>query len=183
MQNTRWTSSHDLSANFSLSTYQPNIALLVGLVWSVVVGQMLWLDWSQTAHLLGDSDDAMRLVEMRAFLAGRGWFDLHEPRLQPPLGYDSHWSRLIDAGLAGLFLIFRNVTDAATAERLTRVVWPSLWLLPAIAGTAALAWRLGGRAAAQVALLLLSSACRLSSSSSQDALIITTYKSHSQYCR
>ncbi len=141
--------------NLTLPAYQPKIVLLIGLVWLIVIGQMLWLDWPQTAHLLGDSDDAMRLVEMRAYLAGRGWFDLHEPRLQPPLGYDSHWSRLIDAGLAGLFLIFRNVADAAMAERLMRVVWPLLWLLPAIAGTTALAWRLGGRAAAQVVLLLL----------------------------
>jgi hypothetical protein len=137
------------------TTYQPNIALLVCLLWLVVVGQMLWLDWSQTAQTLGDSDDAMRLVEVRAFLAGRGWFDLHEPRLQPPAGYDTHWSRLIDAGLAGLFLIFRTFADTVLAERLMRVVWPVLWLLPAIAGTAALTWRLGGRAATLIALLLL----------------------------
>lgn len=150
------TSSHTTyQPNLALPAYQPNIALFVGLVWLIVAGQMLVLDWSQTAHLLGDSDDAMRLVEVRAFLAGRGWFDLHEPRLQPPLGYETHWSRLIDAGLAGLFLTFRNFADTALAERLMRVVWPVLWLLPAIAGTAALAWRLGGRAATLVALLLL----------------------------
>jgi hypothetical protein len=137
------------------STYQPNFALLFGLAWLAIASQLLWLDWTQTANALGDSDDAMRLVEVRAFLTGRGWFDLHEPRLQPPMGYDTHWSRLIDAGLAGLFLVFHAVFDTAHAERLTRVVWPLLWLVPAMAGTAALAWRLGGRAAAIVVLLLL----------------------------
>jgi hypothetical protein len=137
------------------TAYQPNFALLVGLVWLVIVGQLLWLNWTQTGQALGDTDDAMRLVEVRAFLAGRGWFDLHEPRLQPPIGYDSHWSRLIDAGLAGLFLIFRLVADSALAERLMRVVWPLLWLVPAMVGTLALAWRLAGRPAALVALLLL----------------------------
>ena len=136
-------------------TYQPNIALLAGLVWLVVAGQLLWLDWTSTAMVLGDTDDVMRLVEVRAFVAGRGWFDLHEPRLQPPLGYDTHWSRLIDAGLAGVFLIFRSFADAAVAERLMRVVWPLLWIGPAIAGTIAIAWRLGGRAASFVVLLLL----------------------------
>jgi hypothetical protein len=74
-------------------------------------------------------------------------------RVQPPIGYDSHWSRLIDAGLAGLFLIFHQFTDAAFAERLMRVTWPLLWLLPAIAGVAAIAWRLAGREAAIVVLL------------------------------
>src|ERR1700674_836365 len=139
----------------SNSTYQPNVALLVGLVWLIIVGQLLWLDWQQTAKVLGDSDDAMRLVEVRAFLAGRGWFDLHEPRLQPPIGYDTHWSRLIDAGLAGLFVIFRFVADATLAERLMRAGWPLLWIAPAIAATGAIAWRIGGRAAFMVALILL----------------------------
>lgn len=137
------------------STPHPNIALLIGLVSLVIAGQLLWLEWPQLAKALGDTDDAMRLVEVRAFLAGRGWFDLHEPRLQPPMGYDTHWSRLIDAGLAGLLLTLRQFTDSGNAEWLMRVVWPPLWLAPAISGAVALAWRLGGRAASAVVLLLL----------------------------
>jgi len=58
--------------------------------------------WEQTDHMLLDTDDAMRPSQMRVWLVGHGWYDLHEPRLQPPQGYDSHWSRLIGAGLAGL---------------------------------------------------------------------------------
>ena len=49
--------------------------------------------------------------------------------MQPPEGYDTHWSRLIDAGLAGLLFLFRRFTDAASAERLMRAWWPLLWLL------------------------------------------------------
>src|SRR5262249_22649263 len=45
-------------------------------------------------------------------------------------------------------------TDAAMAERLMRTVWPLLWLLPAMIGASAIAWRLAGREAAQVTLLL-----------------------------
>jgi hypothetical protein len=96
----------------------------------------------------------MRFLQVRHFLDGYGWFDLHEPRLGPPLGYDSHWSRLIDAGLAGLFLLFNAFTDAASAERLMRAVWPMLWLAPTFLGMIATAWRLAGRDAAVVALLL-----------------------------
>jgi hypothetical protein len=135
--------------------HQPNVALLTGLVWLVVAAQLLWMYWADTAQELGDTDDAMRLLQVRNLLNGKSWFDLHEPRLQPPSGYDTHWSRLIDGGLAGLYLIFRSVAEPALAERLMRVVWPLLWLLPAMAGTLALAWRLAGRPAAIVALLLL----------------------------
>ena len=42
--------------------------------------------------------------------------------MQPPEGYDTHWSRLIDAGLAGLLFLFGLFTDGASAERLMRGV-------------------------------------------------------------
>jgi hypothetical protein len=132
---------------------QPNFAALVTLVWLLVALALLLQFWTQTAETLLDTDDAMRLVEMRAWLGGQGWFDLHMSRVQPPMGYDPHWSRLIDAGLAGLFLIF-NAFDPQSAERLMRALWPLIWLLPTIAGMAAIAWRIAGREAANVALLL-----------------------------
>src|SRR4051794_442426 len=96
----------------------------------------------------------MRLVQMRDFIAGQGWYDLHQLRINPPSGYDSHWSRLIDAGLAGLLWLLGRVFDPATAERLMRTVWPMLWLLPTMGGAAAIAWRIAGREAAVIALLL-----------------------------
>jgi hypothetical protein len=132
----------------------PNIALLLGLAWLVVVAQLLADHWAETAQTFPDMDDAMRIVEVRGFLDGRDWFDLHEARLGPPEGYDTHWSRLIDAGIAGLILAFRQFTDGALAERLARTIWPMLWLLPAMAGVAAIAWRLAGRAGAPIAFLL-----------------------------
>jgi hypothetical protein len=134
---------------------EPDFAILLVACWVVVMLQLLAKDWATAARTMTDTDDAMRLVQVRAFLAGQGWFDLHEARLAPPVGYDSHWSRLIDAGLAGLFLFFRVFTDAARAEFLMRITWPLLWLMPAIAAVAALSWRLGGRLAALVTLLLL----------------------------
>lgn len=137
----------------SIST-RPSFALLLGLAWLVIVVQLLADHWTETAHTLSDMDDAMRLVQARAFFAGRGWFDLHEMRLGPPDGYDTHWSRLIDAGLVGLFWLFGQFTDAAFAERLARALWPMLWLIPTMAGAAAIAWRIAGRPAALTTLLL-----------------------------
>jgi hypothetical protein len=131
----------------------PNIALLLGLAWLAVMAQLLADHWAETAQTFPDMDDAMRMVEVRSFLDGHGWFDLHEARLGPPDGYDTHWSRLIDAGIAGLILAAQSFVDGAVAERLARTIWPMLWLLPAIAGVAAIAWRLAGRAGAQIAFL------------------------------
>ena len=133
---------------------QPSFAVLLGLAWLLMAGQMLAQGWAATAVTFSDTDDALRLVEVRNFLAGQGWFDMREPRLGLPPGYESHWSRLIDAGLAGLFLFFRVFTDTAMAERLMGVTWPLLWLLPTLIGVAAIAWRLAGREAALIVLLL-----------------------------
>jgi hypothetical protein len=136
------------------STKQPNFALLLTLAWLLFVIQVMAQFWGATAETLPDTDDAMRLVQVRDFLAGQGWFDLHQARFDPPAGYDSHWSRLIDAALAGLFLGLRPFVGAPFAERLMEAVWPVLWLLPTMGAVAAIAWRLAGREAAYAALLL-----------------------------
>ena len=133
---------------------QPSFALLFGLAWLLIVCQLLAHEWANTARTLLDTDDAMRLTQMHDWLAGRGWYDLLQPRVEPPHGLESHWSRLIDAGLAGTLWIFGRVFDPVISERLMRTVWPMLWLLPTLAGTAAIAWRIAGRDAALIALLL-----------------------------
>jgi hypothetical protein len=132
----------------------PTVALFLAAAWLIIVVQLLADHWAETGRTLGDMDDAMRLVELRGFIDGHGWFNLHEPRLGPPEGYDTHWSRLIDAGLAGLLWLFGLFTGPAMAGRLMRALWPTLWLLPTIAGAAAIAWRVAGRDAALIALVL-----------------------------
>ena len=136
----------------SATMRQPSFSLLLGLAWLLVVLQLLAQHWGETAQTLLDTDDAMRLAQLRDWLGGQGWYDLHQWRIAS--GYESHWSRLIDTGLAGTLWFFGLFVDAALAERLMRTAWPMLWLLPTMAGTAAIAWRLAGREAALVALLL-----------------------------
>ena len=131
---------------------QPNFALLLGLAWLLAAIQLLAQSWGDTAQTLADTDDAMRLAQLRDWLGGQGWFDLNQRRVAG--GYESHWSRLVDAGLAGTLWVFGRFTEPALAERLMRTTWPMLWLLPTIAGTAAIAWRIAGREAALIALLL-----------------------------
>ena len=94
---------------------QPNFAALLGLAWLIATMVLLLMYWPSTAQTLLDTDDAMRLVQFRSWLGGpgllSGWYDMHQARLQPPAGIEMHWSRLIDAGLAVLYGLFRLFTE------------------------------------------------------------------------
>lgn len=106
-------------------------ALYIGIFWLLVSALLLKQAWIPgAAPDLADNDDMMRLVQMRDLLAGQSWFDLTQYRMAPPDGVFMHWSRLIDAPLAALTLLFKPFTGAATAEHLTLYVWPLLILLP-----------------------------------------------------
>lgn len=131
------------------------VAALLVLVWLLTCIRLLYSYWYAIDITFPDVDDAMHLAQWRDFIGGQGWFDLHQARLSPPQGYVSHWSRLIDAGFAGLYFFFRLFADDPLSEWLMRAVWPLLWILPAMAGAAAIAWRLGGVSAALTALLLM----------------------------
>ena len=41
-----------------------------------------------------DPDDILRLVQVRDLLAGQGWFDLDQHRIDPLRNVPMHWSRL-----------------------------------------------------------------------------------------
>jgi hypothetical protein len=110
----------------------PARMLQLAVAVAVIASAVSWLDnarWLNAA--LGDTDDATRLVMVRELLAGRGWWDQHWLRLQPPVGVYMHWSRLLDGGLAALTTGFRLFLNAKDAEYATRVVWPGLWIIPA----------------------------------------------------
>ncbi len=96
----------------------------------------------------------MRFVEVRAFLHGGSWFDLTEPRLGFAPGYITHWSRLLDAPIAGLILFFSSIGGSAFGEDAGRAAWPLLLLLPLFLSLTALAGDIGGRSAALRAPLL-----------------------------
>jgi hypothetical protein len=45
-----------------VSTREPNFAILMGVTWLLVVGQLMAENWAAMAVTLPDADDAMRLV-------------------------------------------------------------------------------------------------------------------------
>jgi hypothetical protein len=108
--------------------------------------------WSDGGFV--DTDDAMRMVQVRDFLAGKAWFDLVEHRLNPPLGVIMHWSRFIDAPVAFLIRAFELVLEPVAAERLARIVWPLLLHMASAASFITTARRLMGDSAIAPAAFL-----------------------------
>ena len=60
--------------------------------------------------VLGDTDDNLRMSQVRALLNGQDWYDLRQYKLNPPEGANVHWSRLVDLPLAGLILALRPLS-------------------------------------------------------------------------
>ena len=75
--------------------------------------------------VLGDTDDAARLTEVRELIAGQPWFDMRLWRFGGSEPLVSHWSRIIDLPLAALVMLFSTVLSQETAEVVTRMVWPT----------------------------------------------------------
>jgi len=94
---------------------------------------LLYYRWGQIVWLsLSDTDDNLRLAEVKAWLGGQGWFDLRQYKLAPPNGLNVHWSRIVDLPIAGLILVFRPFVGEFTAERIACAVAPMLALAPAL---------------------------------------------------
>jgi len=118
------------------------LALAVSVI---VYGTMMLGSRGRLNPTLGDTDDALRLVYVRALAHGEaGWWDQHLMRLQPPVGVYMHWSRLIDGGISAMMRLFELFVSRPEAETLTRFAWPMFWVIPAVWATLMIARRLGG---------------------------------------
>ncbi|WP_156680176.1 hypothetical protein [Sphingomonas profundi] len=119
----------------------------------------LWLLAGHAAEIaalrLPDSDDDLRLLQVRDWLDGQGWFDLRQHRLDPPAGADIHWSRLVDLPLAAIVLVARPLLGGGVAEAVAAAVVPLLTLFGAMALLALIARRAIAPAAWWWAPLLL----------------------------
>jgi hypothetical protein len=124
-------------------------ALLCGLFLSWPRFLTVW----QTGAFF-DSDDAMRLVEVRNLIAGQNWFDMTISRLDPPGGVFMHWSRVVDVPLALLIKMSSLVLMPDLAERAARLAFPLLLQGLLYLGIARIALVLMGRAAVIPAIFL-----------------------------
>ncbi|MEY3906613.1 MAG: hypothetical protein RIR59_1436 [Pseudomonadota bacterium] len=99
---------------------------LFGL-WLLMSAILLAFRWQNIDFLiLADTDDNLRLAQVKAWLGGQGWYDLRQYRLDPPRGADIHWSRLPDLPIAGLIAGLSPLVGSLTAEKIAIALAPLL---------------------------------------------------------
>lgn len=142
---------------FSPATFAGRrLAAATALIWLVVALAMTVLCWSRYAGLdFRDPDEAMRLLQVRDFLAGQSWFDVSQHRVNPPVGGPMHWSRLVDLPIAGLILLFRPFFGTDLAEKIALVLEPLLLTGLLFAAFVPAVRRIAGSGIALMSALLL----------------------------
>lgn len=103
--------------------------LVLAAAWAFLAFLLVSVGWESIAfRRFVDPDDALRLVQVRDLLAGQGWFDTSQYRIDPPDGTPMHWSRLVDLPIAGLLLLLTPLLGQASAETAVLVLVPLLTL-------------------------------------------------------
>jgi hypothetical protein len=103
--------------------------VILGAFWLLVCVVMTALSWRIVdQRAFPDPDDAMRLLEVRDWIGGQGWFDVSQYRLNPPAGVPMHWSRLVDIPLAAVILVARPLVGPDGAETAALILVPLLTL-------------------------------------------------------
>lgn len=122
-----------------------NFRLWLLLVWLGWASTLVGLSWpSIAAFRLPEADDAMRLIEVRDWLAGQSWFDVSQHRMNQPWGLSMHWSRLLDVPLGAIISALRPWAGQRAAETAAAVIVPMVTLGACMALVATLARRRWG---------------------------------------
>lgn len=104
-------------------------------VWTVLYGLLVAVNLTELSQFrFHDPDDQLRLQQVRDLLAGQGWFDLHQYRIDPVGGgVPMHWSRLVDLPIAAVMLVMRPILGPHGAELAALAIVPGLTLLAIMA--------------------------------------------------
>ncbi|KRB79364.1 hypothetical protein ASE00_19850 [Sphingomonas sp. Root710] len=123
--------------------------------WLLACAILLFVSRDAIANLaMLDADDYLRLQEVRDWLGGQSFFDVHQYRIDPPGGVAMHWSRIVDLPLAAFILLFQPLLGTADAERVTASLVPLITLGGSMVAIATATVRLADRRAALIATLL-----------------------------
>ena len=113
------------------------------LVWLVAACVLVWLRWAGIHwYSLPDTDDNIRMAQVRALLNGQRWYDLRQYQLNPPVGFNIHWSRLVDLPIAAIELALRPFIGVWAADRWAAGLAPLIPMGVALAGITTAARRL-----------------------------------------
>lgn len=102
-----------------------------------------------------DPDDLLRLLQVRDWIGGQSWFDVHQYRIDLPAGAAMHWTRLIDPPIAAMILALRPFLGQHLAELAALTLVPLLTLGCVVALVARLARRMFGAEVGLFACLVL----------------------------
>jgi hypothetical protein len=131
-------------------------------IWAAAIPVLLALHAHGIAtRAYPDPDDALRLVEVRDWLAGQSFWDVSQHRVNPPFGAPMHWSRIVDAPIAAVELLLRPLLGVERAQLGAAIVVPMLTLLVVLLTIASMARRLAGVPAALLAAALAPAALGL----------------------
>jgi hypothetical protein len=101
--------------------------LWVAVFWVATAALLLYGRWNLIQWFaLSDTDDNMRMMQVRALLAGQDWYDLRQYRLSPPEGANIHWSRIVDLPIAAIMLVLRPLVGGQIAEKTAVAIAPML---------------------------------------------------------
>lgn len=122
---------------------------------AVLCAAWAWRDWGSLGRLvLPDTDDMMRLQQIRDWLGGQRFADLSQHRLGAPPGLAMHWSRLPDLVPAAIIAALTPMVGAHGAELAAVILWPAMLFFAALFLTARIARELGGAAIARTAAVV-----------------------------
>ncbi|HWV12396.1 MAG TPA: hypothetical protein VN110_03790 [Sphingobium sp.] len=126
------------------------------LAWLCCCIILLWLSRNELGVLgFRDPDDAMRLEQVRDWLSGQPFLDVSQHRVNPPFGGPMHWSRIVDAPIAALILIWRPLMGSGVAEVIACSAVPLLLLGALVWAVHCATARVAGKSAAMLAPVLL----------------------------
>ena len=130
-------------------------ALLAMLLATVLAAAWALRDWHQLSALrLPDTDDVMRLQQIRDWIAGQHFTDLSQHRLGEAPGLAMHWSRLPDLVPAAIIVLLAPLLGTHLAELTAVVIWPTLLFAAALFLVARIARSIGGPGTARTALIV-----------------------------
>ena len=124
------------------------LALLLSAVWAL-------RDWAALSALrLPDTDDVVRLQQIRDWLGGQAFGDLAQHRLGIG-GVEMHWSRLPDLAPAAIIALLTPFTGPHAAELTAAIAWPAMLFAAALALTGSIARMLATPAPAAIVVAAL----------------------------
>lgn len=124
------------------------------IAWAIANVIFLLIEAKNIAVLrFSDPDDAMRLLEVRDWIAGQSWWDVAQHRFNHGQ-FPMHWSRLVDLPLAAVMITLTPLVGEPIATRVAMTLVPMLILLATMLLLAQITRRTAGLEAARYAALL-----------------------------